>query len=776
MKKLILTLTTLAGTFFCYGAEEEIDITPVNFRFPASLQIEKLIPNDIDAATAANLAGGESKPNYIKNNFFGENPYEDGIIVLGGLFCHEKPEHKKSLIDGISVYNFGGTIGNALVINGYNSGLASYLGESNDVLPSMSGEQNDVIQLFWLINDNELSKYDKSENGRTVKIRFEINAFSNPEKSEINPEKSEIIVSELSVKNDNNTFVSAPQTDNDSRRLANIQFGDFVSNGEWNLKEWMSYEMEASTYKHPLWVKMQLPKSALNNGALLIRKLDVTFLDREASYNINKTRNTYMTEDELYPSAQPIDPAVFTDYTPAYFKFYNHHIVPLQNIVRDDLVSPQQFHLGNDSFISGNTEKGKHYFSKESIANGQVMFGGYYGLEQNSRTPMKNAMSMLNLGGEIGNVLVINGCNSKLNEKIYSIFGEKLGLTSVPEIPRLANSLSANNLHFYWLFDHVAMSNNLEEGSNVRIRMELNGYHEDMSSDKHVFTSLLETDELKESPTVEEARSVTYSQFSDADGNWNPNKWMVYEFEVPHTKAASYLKMILSLSKHGLDDGAILIRSIEIYGANAEEPSEVISTLAADNEDVIPAGAVRKTWNTYAVDAEDYVAPANDIRFIVSNYNNVTASVSPSTANPGVDWEVPEKYKDVIEIERTDNPNTVVVKACEGVSSNANITAEIRATSVASPSITKVQTILIAGGTVGVDEIGESSKVVSVKQNGNAIAIEGVTPGTHVSVYTIGGLLVAEEIATGDALNIPVGSPDCYVVKIGETAVKQLVK
>lgn len=251
-------------------------------------------------------------------------------------------------------------------------------------------------------------------------------------------------------------------------------------------------------------------------------------------------------------------PDGYIDVTPTYYKFYNG-VTDLNTMLRSDLQSPGNPSLGNQSFITSNYgSTADKYFNSTNLSQGNVMFGGPFG--RVNQEIVKNGMSLYDMGEEIGTVLVLNGKNSNLAEALK----EFQGLDTAPEIPKLESF--TGNIQLFWILDYLNMNQKVPTGSNILVRLVINGYNNDMSSTKEVINYLDKVDESGNENMQNKKVNVTFDEFADTDNTWNPNLWMVYDVEMPYNRLASYFRTLLSQGTSGLDDGALLIRSIEIYG------------------------------------------------------------------------------------------------------------------------------------------------------------------------------------------------------------------
>lgn len=273
----------------------------------------------------------------------------------------------------------------------------------------------------------------------------------------------------------------------------------------------------------------------------------------------------------------PAIPEDYKDITPGYFKFFQQEDDSyLDAMIKDDhkYIGGGGAHLNNTNNITNNLdEKGDKYFTSEGINNGYLLFGGWI-YNQTKQDVFKKAFSHVNLGGEVGNVLVLNGENSKLSEKIGDIFNA--------EAPELGNTNINGNLQLFWILDHLTSNQitNADNGINLtkaKIRIELNLYHNSMMNATAISSILRQYEDAASFGTV---KAINFNEFADNDGNWDPCKWMVYEVDVPNTsQVASFIKMSCTTSPANLNDGAILIRSIEVYGIPEGSSSENTNTL-----------------------------------------------------------------------------------------------------------------------------------------------------------------------------------------------------
>lgn len=277
--------------------EYYVDVTPKNFNFSqtemTTAEIPTLLcPAELKSYAAANLNSGDKK-DWMKNELdYAAHPeYQDGVIVFGGAFCFNNDANRNAVLDGMSIYDFGGKIGKALVINGSNSTLADYLYdnfsselnlEDTPVIPKMSKAQNGVIQMFWIL-DKTISERPVSWDGAapTIRIRMEISHY-NPTDVNTFAGLYRVNGSGTALKPIDNTISSANFRYYKNDGKDNATEFDPTKTFDWNPFRWMVYEFESileideEGYSH---VKMQIPYAdntkPFDNGAILIRNLKV---------------------------------------------------------------------------------------------------------------------------------------------------------------------------------------------------------------------------------------------------------------------------------------------------------------------------------------------------------------------------------------------------------------------------------------------------------------------------------------------------------------------
>lgn len=261
--------------------------------------------------------------------------------------------------------------------------------------------------------------------------------------------------------------------------------------------------------------------------------------------------------------AQTTDLSKLIDVTPTAYHFYQNEDIDLYALLRVDVTSPAMPNMGDGGYITNNPE----LFTAKELGYGSIVFGGGYRQTQGA---IAQGFSTYNFGGEVGNVLILNGCDSNLDEAIK----EALGLEATPEIAKMGAAFSGNINNFF-LEDYYTMREKLTlsevdeegvvtvEGDKVLLHIEFSAYNNDMSSTVVALEQMYQLTEFV-GGAIDMAPKVTFNDFS-VDGEWSPSNWMVLEAVVPYFAAPAYIRMFVT-NNAALNSGAMLIRDFGIYG------------------------------------------------------------------------------------------------------------------------------------------------------------------------------------------------------------------
>ncbi len=227
-----------------------------------------------------------------------------------------------------------------------------------------------------------------------------------------------------------------------------------------------------------------------------------------------------------------------------------------------------------------------------------VAGGQFANPAQSYAADLQAGTSVVDLGGEVGKVLCVNGVNSQYNT-----------LNSL-NYPQCTGGL--NWFNFNWFTDpNNTPMDGTEEAPNIRVRVVLNMYANTLDEAANVInTAYMMTNQGNVIPAgsnTAEGVAVTTGNFAetyedgepveDDNGNYvyDPTKWMVYEWDtycpVPESGAASTpMRLKMEFNAGNLAGATVFIK-------------EVSFTKLAENTEPI-LGTRKKSFVTYAVDPQ----------------------------------------------------------------------------------------------------------------------------------------------------------------------------
>lgn len=266
--------------------------------------------------------------------------------------------------------------------------------------------------------------------------------------------------------------------------------------------------------------------------------------------------------------------------------------------------------------------------------NGLCVVGGgqFNNPDQPYFTDLKAGTQLVNLGGQVGQVWCLSGQNSKINEKL-----DELGYTDIPEIKNCTGGLNWFNLNW---FTDPNNTPTVKDGY-FRVRMVVNVYSNALPSETIFNKIYAVTDQGGVRPTQEDSNTdscIMPNEFFladdagtpeiDGDNNmiWDPNKWLVYEWDVncpDADDAATYspMRMKMEMSNGVLANSTIFIKELTFTQYEGEpeillerKKSFVTYTIGGEDGSVkkLEADALTYTQNgetvTFAQDANVYSA------------------------------------------------------------------------------------------------------------------------------------------------------------------------
>lgn len=411
------------------------------------------------------------------------------------------------------------------------------------------------------------------------------------------------------------------------------------------------------------------------------------------------------TYDQVFPAAKDVAPKVkgiytdetgkeagyWIDVTPKNFKFYESDLDTdgAKALFVTSLASTDRNNL-TGQWITNNID----YNDKPEYQDGIFVIGGNNysdvieeGVQADKKTArdgLVNGVSIYDFGGKIGKVLVFNGSNSNLAEEIK----ENFDLAETPDIPKAASQ--NGYFQIFAILDKDMIYQDLAfEGSQascLKVRIEFNVYSANFGSNNVLFQSIdrinnfgVHTGPFTVNANNNYAVDVKSEEFlkyncdvnnentsnvEKLDGNkWNPNRWMVYEWDCPFEKkptdltplsGPSAIKFSIPGPGQPLNNSAILIRSIKVYyyGSNltVQKKNDLIDygykNIVA-NSTTYSVSAVRKTWNDYS--RLDYSEPIKiaishegegDIHLSAGEQTQISVASIPSYEDVKLDPEV----------------------------------------------------------------------------------------------------------------------------------------
>jgi hypothetical protein len=191
----------------------------------------------------------------------------------------------------------------------------------------------------------------------------------------------------------------------------------------------------------------------------------------------------------------------------------------------------------------------------ENYDNGMLFISG--NLSDGTFASLTKGISIQKIGGEVGNVLCINGAATSFNE---------------------ATGFEAPELSFnpYWHLNWLTDPENTPVGGSaeapmIRVRVTFNVYN---SSTSHVNIPkcaylVSNTGATGTNDTSETIGAVSTSNFVDAEGNWDSTKWCEYEFDTFCAKeegsTPARLKFELNSWGSGITGRTLLIQKVEFF-------------------------------------------------------------------------------------------------------------------------------------------------------------------------------------------------------------------
>lgn len=312
---------------------------------------------------------------------------------------------------------------------------------------------------------------------------------------------------------------------------------------------------------------------------------------------------------EVFPAAAPMGAGV--DLTPAGYKFNTYGKDFIGYVCSQQMNWNMSVMYVRDNFIVPGVSMGDGHI----VAGGPLMNGNQAQVDN-----LAASSKIVDFGGTTGKVLAINFGASNFAAKYKELTGADLEIGSVP----------ANYTLLFWHFDPETVLPYAGDDKNmpVRVRIEWNIFHTNQASDGD-FVKVYANDDSNNvrpmgmddntAPDINVKPAEFAYRWCDKDettpdddstwdegdngalGEWNPNRWMVYEWDIDFAaggeenpwECAPRLKMEIPGANNIGDGGAtLLIRSINLYAPDDTERERIYKKRP-------------RTWNTYTVGAPE---------------------------------------------------------------------------------------------------------------------------------------------------------------------------
>jgi hypothetical protein len=289
MKKLLLLSLALLGSATAFAGD---DITPAGYKFNTAKSIN-IYPTAVLGANFNN-----TYPVWTKG-IDGDAYYNDGLLVIGGgAYTNTSKTYFADNKQGISLLDLGGTVGQVLCVNGYNSGFNEYftnlLGREINA-PKQGSDDVNWFNYNWFtdpkntpttkLTDDKSNPLPTSD-GTYIRVRMTLNIFSTI------PAEGDGIMKMYMVGNQNNQMPLADAS-GDYTQVHSSKFAkwdddeqDYVWSDDeelqydptrWQVLEWDTWckapDEDGTTYG-PIRLKCEITNAAINNKTILIKSIE----------------------------------------------------------------------------------------------------------------------------------------------------------------------------------------------------------------------------------------------------------------------------------------------------------------------------------------------------------------------------------------------------------------------------------------------------------------------------------------------------------------------
>lgn len=269
------------------------------------------------------------------------------------------------------------------------------------------------------------------------------------------------------------------------------------------------------------------------------------------------------------------------DLTPAYYKFADQPI--------------GQYKIMN-FFHKANPDMSPAQIVEENYNEGAfIVAGGQFAGNPNVTyaQDLQAGTSIVDLGGEVGKVMCVNGVNSTYNTITGMNYAQCTG--------------SLNWFNFNWFMDPANTPvDGTAETPNIRVRLVLNIYANTLDEAANVINSAYmmsaQNNPLPAGTNTAEGVAITSGAFAetyedgepaeDENGNYiyDPTKWLVYEWDTYCAEEGIPMRLKMEMNQGNLASATVFIKEIS-FTKLAENPEPILGTR-------------KKTFVKYSVDPQ----------------------------------------------------------------------------------------------------------------------------------------------------------------------------
>lgn len=233
------------------------------------------------------------------------------------------------------------------------------------------------------------------------------------------------------------------------------------------------------------------------------------------------------------------------DITPAKYKYSTR---PVGQEVVDGFFKGGNISLPNkdNNYNDQMTPLLKKYNNGLFAINGGQMPDGTTNAKSDN---LQAGISIVDMGGEVGNVLCINGANSNFN-KTFNV-----------DYPKCSTDIQGY-LWLNWFSDPNTTLSCTDKNRNIRIKFVINIYANEADASINVISGVLAKTKANGFAVTNSGRSFSPKAFY-TNGTYDINKWITYEFDAfcPSIEG-NPIRLMMNLPHNAINNATIFIKEI----------------------------------------------------------------------------------------------------------------------------------------------------------------------------------------------------------------------